>query len=268
MDNVSNRIAKSAALFLFAHQDDEFGVFQKILDERQKGHRVCCAYLTDGVFSGGSSRRRNQESLSVLMQLGVQEQNVYFMGNLLSIPDAGLPEHLESAANWIREWLTGFPQVSSIYIPAWEGGHHDHDALHAITVTITSEMCLSERVRQFSLYNGYGCVGPLFRVCVPLPSNGAIKKINIPWLNRFKFLRYCLSYPSQAKTWIGLFPFVVFHYLFNGKQLLQPVSFERIHHRPHEGKLYYERRGFSTWEEMAARLSKWHSTINTQAYSR
>lgn len=256
--------AQPVALFLFAHQDDEFGVFQKILDERQKGHRVCCAYLTDGVSNGVSSPRRNRESLSVLMQLGVQEQDVFFMGNELSIPDAELPEHLETAANWIRDWLSGFSQVATICVPAWEGGHHDHDALHAITVTISDKNGLLECVRQFSLYNGYGCVGPLFRVCVPLPLNGEIENIGIPWGNRFRFLRYCLSYPSQTKTWIGLFPFVMFHYLFSGKQVLQPVSVDRIQNRPHEGQLYYEKRGFSTWEDMTTHLSQWSNTAAKQ----
>lgn len=245
-------------LCLFAHQDDEFGIFQKIIDEREKGHRVCCAYLTNGDMGTGISRRRNFESLSVLRQLGVQEQDVFFIGDLLSIPDAKLIEHLESAANWIRKWFSSFSQVSSIYVPAWEGGHHDHDALHAITVMISKESDLLSCVRQFPLYNGYGCVGPLFRVCAPIPLNGTVEKINTPWINRFQFLRYCLSYPSQAKTWMGLFPFVVFHYLVSGKQLLQPVSVARIQHRPHNGKLYYERRGFSTWEEITDRLSKWY----------
>jgi len=260
MENVSTRIVEPVALFLFAHQDDETGIFQKIVDELQQGHRVCCAYLTDGVVNGGSSYRRNQESLSVLIQLGVQKQDIFFAGGDLAIPDGGLPEHLESAANWIREWFSGFSQVASIYVLAWEGGHPDHDALHAITVTFAAEMGLLACVRQFSLYNGYGCVAPFFRMFVPLSLNGNVEQITISWRNRLKFLRYCLSYPSQAKTWIGLFPFVVFHYLFNGKQLLQPVSVERIQQRPHEGQLYYEMRAFSTWEKMAKLVAAWRST--------
>ncbi|HAK90971.1 MAG TPA: PIG-L family deacetylase, partial [Massilia timonae] len=36
------------ALFLFAHQDDEFGVFERIATLRRQGVRVACAYLTDG----------------------------------------------------------------------------------------------------------------------------------------------------------------------------------------------------------------------------
>ncbi|MFZ2406725.1 MAG: PIG-L family deacetylase, partial [Methylobacter sp.] len=180
------------ALFLFAHQDDEFGVFQKIIDERQKGHRVCCAYLTDGGFGGVSPQRRNQESLFVLQQLGVQVQDVLFTGHALSIPDGGLHEHLYSAANWISEWFTGFSQVASIYVPAWEGGHHDHDALHAITVSIADRVGILWSMRQFPLYNSYGCVGPLFRVLAPLPMNGAVEETKMSWKHRLHFLRYCL----------------------------------------------------------------------------
>ena len=53
------------------------GFFKKIVNEVQLGHRVCCAFLTDGVVNGGSAHRRNQGSLSVLKQLGVQEQDIF-----------------------------------------------------------------------------------------------------------------------------------------------------------------------------------------------
>lgn len=245
------------ALFLFAHQDDEFGVFQKIVDERQRGRRICCAYLTDGSSKTVSPERRNRESISVLMELGIEERDILFAGHTLAIPDAGLPEYLELAACWIQEWFLGLTMVESIYIPAWEGGHHDHDALHAITVCIAQERGLLNCVRQFPLYNGYRCAGPLFRVFMPLPLNGEVQKIGIPLKSRVQFLRYCLSYPSQAVTWIGLFPFVLLHYVFSGTQQLQPVTRERIQQRPHDGPLYYERRGFFTWEKMADCLSRW-----------
>lgn len=256
--------AKQVALFFFAHQDDECGIFQKISDERRQGHRVCCAYLTDGGFNGVSPQRRNRESVSVLTQLGVQRHDVIFSGQALSILDTKLPEHLNLAAKWIRQWVSSFSQVISIYVPAWEGGHLDHDALHAVTVSIADELGILGCVRQFPLYNGYGCAGPLFRVFVPLPLNGPIEKTRIPWGNRIQFLRHCLSYPSQAKTWIGLFPPVALHYIASGTQLLQPVSAKRIHNRPHDGRLYYERRGLFTWEKMTTYLSEWQSTALIQ----
>lgn len=247
-------LVQPAALFLFAHQDDEFGVFQKIMDEQRLGQRVFCAYLTDGVFEGQSSLSRNRESLGVLTELGVQEEDILFAGHTLAIPDGSLSDHLKIASDWIANWLSRYPMVKAIYLPAWEGGHHDHDALHAIGVIVAEEARLIKVVRQFPLYNGYKCGGPLFRVLLPLPMNGDIERKKIPWINRLRFLRYCLSYPSQTTTWVGLFPFVLLHYVFYGTQVLQTVSRERIRYRPHSGLLYYERRGFFTWEKLLDRL--------------
>ena len=252
--------AQSCALFLFAHQDDEFGVFQTILDEQKNGRRVLCVYLTDGAFKGQSSIRRNRESLAVLGKLGVQEDCVLFAGHTLAIPDGALPNHLEAATDWVRLWLSAHRSVSAIYLPAWEGGHQDHDALHAIGVIVAAELGLLEAVRQFPLYNGYQCGGPVFRVLLPLPINGDIELVRVTWANRLRFLRFCMSYPSQIVTWLGLFPFVLLHYVFYGTQALQAVSCERIRNRPHRGPLYYERRQFYTWEKMSARLFEWTST--------
>lgn len=250
MSNTSSNVP--TALFLFAHQDDEFGVFQAILDEQRQAHRVCCAYLTDG---GISPVRRNLESLSVLREFGVTTQDVCFAGQTLSIPDGGLHEHLQTAADWIDSWLASFPGVTTVYIPAWEGGHPDHDVLHALAVHLAQERGMLTQLRQFPLYNGYRCIGPFFNVLTSLPMNGITEKTSIHWKSRLHFLYYCLCYPSQAKSWLGLFPLVLLNYLFHGKQLLQPVCVERICQRPHNKTLYYEKRGFSTWAKITAQLS-------------
>lgn len=248
-------LSKPIALFLFAHQDDEVGVFQKILDELRLGNRVVCSYFTDGVLNGKSSSRRNKESLAVLTQLGVKYDDIYFTGSLLSIPDASLPENAEKAIPWLFNWLGAFDSVTSIYLPAWEGGHHDHDALHAIGVMVTNTTGHLKMVKQFPLYNAHRCVAPFFRVFHPLNENGELEVSKMPWSNRVRFLRFALSYPSQLRTWIGLFPFVVLHYFFWGTQALQAVSLERVSLRPHTGLLYYENRNFYTWKKMKYFLS-------------
>ena len=48
-----------AALFFFAHQDDETAVFKLIEDELKSGAQVHCFYYTSGTFSGLSSIERN-----------------------------------------------------------------------------------------------------------------------------------------------------------------------------------------------------------------
>jgi LmbE family N-acetylglucosaminyl deacetylase len=248
-----------AALFLFAHQDDEFGVFQRIAECRRRGQRVACAYLTDGVTATASAAQRNAESRAVLARLGVADADIAFAGEALGIGDARLPLHLDAAARWLDGWLDGFGSIDSLHVTAWEGGHHDHDALHALAVTLAARRGLLARTRQYSLYQAAGLPGPLFRVLAPLPQNGAVQAVRIAWRERLAFLGHCLSYPSQRGTWIGLFPFVLLHYLLRGTQALQPVDPARLDQRPHAGPLYYEKRRFFTWEEMTARLGAWRA---------
>jgi LmbE family N-acetylglucosaminyl deacetylase len=249
----------AAALFLFAHQDDEFGVFQRIADCRARGLRVACAYLTNGETGRASAVARNAESTAVLARLGVDAADIHFAGSELGIADARLPQHLAAASQWLGRWLDRFPVLDSLHVTAWEGGHHDHDALHALAVTLAAERGLLALTFQYSLYQGAGCPGPLFRVLAPLPQNGAARRWPIGWGARWRQLAWCLSYPSQRGTWIGLFPFVLLHYLLRGVQSLQPVSLARLSERPHPGPLYYEKRKFFTWSEMARAIADWRS---------
>ena len=242
-------------LFLFAHQDDEFGVFHMIDESRRQGRRVVCAYLTRGV--NGLALQRNRESLRVLAKQGVSMQDVMFAGDHLRIDDAKLHLSLDAAATWISEWITSYPEINRIYVTAWEGGHHDHDILHALTACITHRLGLLGKVRQFALYNHDRCPGPLFRVLSPLKSNGPVDFYRVKLSKRLTYLGLCLQYPSQRKTWIGLFPFVLLHYLLDGRQALQRISMERLDQRPHSGTLYYEQRGFFDWERMTSALQQW-----------
>jgi LmbE family N-acetylglucosaminyl deacetylase len=246
-----------AVLFLFAHQDDEFGVYQRILDARRRGLRVACAYLTDGAAGGVGAPRRNAESRAVLARLGVVEQDIVFAGELLGIGDARLALHLDAAARWIEAWINGFEAIDVLHVPAWEGGHHDHDALHALAVLLAERRGLLGRTWQYSLYQAAGLPGPLFRVLAPLAQNGTPRIWTMAWRERVAFLRHCLSYPSQRLTWIGLFPFVLLHYLLRGTQALQPVDPARLRERPHAGPLYYEKRRFFSWERMCEQLRLW-----------
>ncbi|MYM68833.1 PIG-L family deacetylase [Pseudoduganella sp. FT55W] len=246
---------RPVALFLFAHQDDEFGVFHAIEQCRLQGLRVCCAYLTHGAH--GSAARRNAESLAVLAQLGVDQADVHFAGDQLGIVDASLPQHLDAAGAWLSSWIASYGQVQHIAVTAWEGGHHDHDALHFITVHTAQRLGLLAQVRQYALYNAHRLRSPWFRVLSPLAANGAVERARLPWRARLRYLRLCLSYPSQRMTWIGLFPFVLLHYLLQGSQTLQAASTARTAQRPHEGALYYEHRRFYRWEQLQRDTQDW-----------
>jgi hypothetical protein len=250
--------AAPVALFLFAHQDDEFGVFHTLQACRAAGLNVACAYLTRSP-DAALAQRRNAESLHVLATFGIDASNVAFAGDTLQIDDATLPEHIVSAANWIAAWFELYENIVSIHVTAWEGGHHDHDCLHAVTAGLALRTNLLERLHQYALYNRLGCSGPWFRVLAPLATNGIVERSVIPFAQRLRYLRLCLSYPSQRITWLGLFPFVFLHYLLRGVQTLQPVTLARTLERPHPGMLYYEYRQFYRWEQLQERLAEWRA---------
>ena len=246
-----HNISENYSLFFFAHQDDEFGVFQKIIDEINVGRRVMCLYLTTGVTKGQSSSIRDKESVLALMKLGVKEENILFLGTTLSISDQDLINHINTATEWITKWLEKINLIEAIYLPAWEGGHPDHDILHAIGIMVAYKKNLYSKCWQFSLYNAFKCIGPFYRVLFPISLNGPIHSSKISLHNRLKFMLICLCYSSQKVSWLGLFPFVFMRYLINGKQHIQPASIKRINERPHLGILYYEKRKFSSWENLS-----------------
>ena len=234
-------------LFLLAHQDDEFAVFFEIEATLAKGARVICLYLTDGA-ERTPARQRNEESLAVLTKLGVPNEDVYFLGQTLRVPDGHLVEHLERVYRALEARLPDLGPIHRLIVHAWEGGHQDHDAAYLIGVSLAHSLGCLKASRQFATYRAVLGIAPLFVVFRPLPANGRIEAGRIPAATRIKYLRYCLSYKTQRNTFVGLLPLVIVDYLLSGTQKLQPLDPARTLERPHAGKLLYETRSSVTFE--------------------
>lgn len=254
---------RSASIFFMPHQDDEFGVFHQIEHELSAGRWVRCIYVTDGSATADPDRR-DSESRAVLQKLGVAADDIFFIGRQLSITDGQMHHHVGVFVDWLDCFLNDHPTVQACFVPAWEGGHPDHDLLHAIVVELLAARANSPTVWQYPLYNGRNCSGPFFRALSPLSENGPIERQPIAWRNRFRYIRLCLSYPSQWRSWIGLFPFVGGHYLFHGVQSLQGVSRQRLEQPPHQRPLYYEQRGFLDWPTMCIAIEQLHQKLSRQ----
>ena len=229
-------------LFVFAHPDDEFGCFESIRLEIESGRRVVCLYLTDGGYGGQPVARRKEESIRVLSLLGVDSGDIHFPGIDLGVRDGFLHENMARVADELTSTIRRMGVIEKVYIPAWEGGHQDHDSAHVIALVVCSRLNLSDQVRQFSLYQGAGLRGPLFHVMKPLPVNGECIIQRLPIARRFRYLKLCLCYPSQWKTWLGLYPFVFCRLLFGRGYSIQCADLHRVRQRPHPGALLYERR--------------------------
>ena len=237
-------------LFLFAHQDDEYGVYAKIHEHCRCGDAVYCAYLTDG---GSQTLRRSQESRAVLGSLGVAPSRVLFPGREHSWRDGRLHDSYAECCHWLANMLAKLAPVGDVYVPAWEGGHQDHDTVHAAAATAVHHEGTHSRLWQFPLYNGHRTRWPLFRTMVPLSGNGPILRTPIQPALRLRYTSLCLSYTSQRNTWLGLFLPVALQYIVAGTQQLQAVPHLRLD-RPHRGKLLYEQRGFCTWGALKSAL--------------
>ncbi|MCP3669836.1 MAG: PIG-L family deacetylase [Gammaproteobacteria bacterium] len=239
---------KKQVIFLFAHQDDECFAFQIIANELEAERDVWCVYFTDGDAKSKSSQR-NVESIRVLTGMGVSDTRILFVGERLGIRDGELLSSLSLCESGMREILSMVQNVGAVYVPAWEGGHPDHDALHFVAATVIEKAGMLDRLFQFSLYNANKLPKPLFRVMSPLENNGDVLKAAIPFAQRWRHACNCFRYPTQWISWFDLFPLAAFSYL-SGQQYFQLVGMERLGSRPHEGALYYEVRGLANWDNV------------------
>lgn len=231
------------ACFLFPHPDDEFAVTALIRDRREAGVRVSCIYLTDGAFGGQSPVRRRVEALRALAGLGVTAEDMHFVGEENGIGDGSLYLNLDKALDALHALDCLERAPAELFIPAWEGGHQDHDAVHLLGLALHSRLRES-RLQQFSIYHGAGLPGPLFHVMQPIAGNGPTEDRPGSLRERWQQVRFCMNYPSQWKTFIGLLPCVAWRMLSDGRLRLQAVDASRVWQAPHAGAPLYERRGF------------------------
>ncbi len=235
-------------IFIFAHQDDECWCFYEIRRLVSRGDEVKIVYLTSGTFDGSLSPVRNAESIAVLGEIGVPKENIFFLGTHEKIRDGRLCEGLEVVFNSFITFTDEAGAPSSLYFPAWEGGHQDHDAAHLVGIALAKHFRILDQCYQFPLYTGVNLPSIFFRTFACLPENGEPIVSKIPWKDRIRFIKLCFSYPSQIKSWIGLFPFFMMHHIIYGTQSLQHVSVDRINFAPHSGTLLYERRQAYSYE--------------------
>ncbi len=236
-------------LFLFAHQDDEYGVYPVLEELVGRGETVKVIYLTSGTLDGSRCERRNHESMRVLSRIGVATSQVRFLGTESGFPDGRLCEYAEQAAAELRQICARGESPTRIFSPAWEGGHQDHDATYIIACYLAGVFSCTDASRQFPLYTGQGLPASLWHTFYPLADNGPVETSRMNWRQRLRYLGYCLSYHSQWRTWLGLYPMYALHILVHGKQYLQPLNPQRVCSAPHPGRCLYERRGFCTREQ-------------------
>lgn len=237
-----------AIAYVLAHFDDEYAALPLILRREREGVDQRFFYLTD-YATPEISRVRLAETRALLASLGVDPDHARHIGLGSGAQDGALHRHLPTALARLEAALAAEP-FERLVVPAWEGGHHDHDACAFMAVRLAA----GRPVEQFGLYQGRGLPGPLFRASAPLAENGPITRERLSVKDWLRFAAAVRFFPSQAKTWAGLWPMMFAQYLLAGGFAWQQLDAQRVRERPHPGSLLYERRFGVDYEDLRAAL--------------
>lgn len=237
-------------LFLFAHQDDEFAAIHLIEAGVRDGRQQRFAFLTNGAIKGGpDSEIRNKETRRALGHIGVGEENIDFLGTAYDLPDGALFQHLPRALDHLDEAIAT-RSIGRIIVPAWEGGHHDHDAVHLIGLALARRRnCLDHCVqlpfyRATSGFPGIALFAPLAENGTPIAHKRTVTEIAAHLaLSRF--------YPTQARHFAGILPLTLLHHLIDRNLYSQPVHPERVLQRP-ASRIKYEGRHQLSYSDFEA----------------
>jgi LmbE family N-acetylglucosaminyl deacetylase len=240
-------------LFLFPHQDDEYFVAPRLARDPS---RARCVFLTTGDYRGVDTAVRNQESARALRSLGVPEEQIAFAAVDPCVADNNLAARLPEVFE--RLWAEYSRGVENVIAPAWEGGHPDHDAACMLAHALAAQSG-GVPVWEFAAYRAHPMVPYFHKVMEPLP--GAAAKPTGA-MERFGWKTFTLfrCYPSQWRTWLGLFPPLLVKFLAGGRPAIYRAGRRDFGIRPHAGKLYYEYRGWNTFDRFLGQTEEFRRT--------
>jgi LmbE family N-acetylglucosaminyl deacetylase len=247
-------------LFVLAHQDDEVMISPRLAREAEAGHRVHCVFLTNGRgVRGVPPAVRDEESSRILASLGVTRADVHFAGTARDIDDLRLIDHLDEALGLLED-AVGSQPIRRIFTLAWEGGHPDHDAVHAIALAFAARRGLLGRTWQFPAYHGRNLPWKLFRVVTPLQRGTRRFQRRLRPGEALRHSLLCWRYASQRRSWLGLFPELAVQRGLRRREVLDAVDLRALLRPPHEGALLYERLFGASWSRVGARVASFAST--------
>ncbi len=237
-------------LFLFAHQDDEFAAVHLIERGVHDRRTQLFVFLTDGKVEGGvDSGVRNRETIAALGTFGIDADQIVFAGTKYGLPDGALFLHLPRALDCLNE-IVGKRPIDRVVLPAWEGGHPDHDAVHLAGLALARQRDCVGRCVQLPFYRAQKGF-PGITMFAPLAANGTPVTHKRTVSDIASHLALSRFYPTQARHFAGILPLTILHYLTSRQLYSQPVDPRRVLERP-AAKIKYEGRhriGFSEFQE-------------------
>ncbi|MCX7825973.1 MAG: hypothetical protein N2689_10495 [Verrucomicrobiae bacterium] len=175
------------ALFVFAHQDDEFGVLGRMIQLKEKAVDITAVWTT-------GDNRRVAETAEAMDLVGIRNDRRFTLscGGLANA--ASVRKAVESLTALMRA-----RQFDEIYVVAFEGGHCQHDLTQFVVVQAARAADFAGQIYEFPLYNLAGWLN-LFE---PVPA--AVPTIQMSLTTeRMDFIQSLTRcYPSQAPVTMG-----------------------------------------------------------------
>jgi len=219
-------------MFVFAHQDDEIAYFAMMKRLAESGKKIKILWITDGGASAPPEVRRD-ESRKALGLIGIREDSLIFW----NYPDGKSIYHAKEIADRLAALMRKI-NPRALFVPAYEGGHPDHDFAHFAAVNAAMKMKRPPKIFEAPLYNKYNALIVAFNQFIPAKTPTLYT--HMTRCEVFLKLRAFLTYRSQF--WGTVLPALI----FGGPRLFEPKEPYRKKPSwdylkpPHPGDLYYE----------------------------
>ncbi|MCZ6594206.1 MAG: PIG-L family deacetylase [Bacteroidetes bacterium] len=138
---------------IVAHQDD--GVIIAggyAIQTLKSGGSVKVVYLTNGAFKNDFelANKRKREAIITWKLIGLGEQDIIF----LNYWQLELEYNIDRAVFQVSKILK-YGKFDKIFIPLYEGGHHDHDMVNYIVSLANKVNSVKSEIYECPLYNLY-----------------------------------------------------------------------------------------------------------------
>ena len=224
-------------LILAPHPDDEVvGTCTIIKKGMELGQHFYIFFLTNGVIPREEMWFFEKKKYSIKLDIRLTEMKkaVKYLGikkyYLQNIPSRSLKMHIVKTINKIK-LIVQTHNITTIFTPAYEGGHQDHD----VSNFIASKFIKQLNVYEFAEYNNFGGKS-VSNTFIGEDTNEEILILNDKEISYKK--KMLNIYKSETKN-LGHIKVV--------RETLRKLKSYDYSQRPHKGKLFYERFNLFSW---------------------
>lgn len=198
---------KTRRVFIFAHCDDELFCLPLLLEKNSENILIFLTTLDKNGLDSSKVNIRLEEASKANKFLSkfTNIKTIFYNEEIYdgTIHSDFYAHHFDQLTRFVLE-----EKPDELVTLSYEAGHQDHDSTHLISRLIADNEQL--RLRCFSGYRASTLLPRLFSVLKPTSATEKIVFNRI--LISITAVRLMTIYKSQAKTWIGLGPVLLFKY--------------------------------------------------------